>query len=257
MSLSGPLPATGISPIGFINRNSDLPRRITMGMDEMFGWKTKMMNRRTAETTGAYDGGLATATTGLMAGTRVASNLGWRAVEALTVGDSVLTFDNGMQQITEVRRTVMWTDAPDTAAALWPVIVPAGALENRTELTLLADQGVLVECDAAQDIYGDPFAVIPAQSLVGVRSITRAAPQQQIELIVISFAEEQVIYAEGGALLHCPVAKMALDHLLDGVAPTYDVLGLNDASLLAGCLVAQDQMLATGGWVDGQVSVHC
>ena len=181
-----------------------------MGMDEMFGWKTKMMNRRTAETTGAYDGGLATATTGLMAGTRVASNLGWRAVEALTVGDSVLTFDNGMQQITEVRRTVMWTDAPDTAAALWPVIVPAGALENRTELTLLADQGVLVECDAAQDIYGDPFAVIPAQSLVGVRGITRAAPQQQIELIVMSFAEEQVIYAEGAATESFHAGEMGL-----------------------------------------------
>ncbi len=52
--------------------------RITMGMDEMFGWKTKPIeiHRRTAEMSGAYDGGLAALAHGLMAGTRVASNLG-------------------------------------------------------------------------------------------------------------------------------------------------------------------------------------
>lgn len=223
----------------------------------MFGFKTKEMNRRSPETTGAYDGGLAMVTNGLMAGTRVASNLGWRAVEALAVGDSVLTFDNGMQQITDVRRTMMWIDAPETNAAFWPVVVPVGALDNRVELTLLADQGVLVESDAAQDMYGDPFAVVPAQALVGVRGITRAAPRQRIELIVISFSQEQVIYAEGGALIHCPVSKMALDHLLDGTAPCYDVLGLGDAAYLAEYMAVEDKMLSMGGWVDGQVSVHC
>lgn len=254
---SRPLPDTGITPIGFINCISALPRRITMGMDEMFGWKTKEINRRSPEMTGAFDGGLATMTNGLMAGTRVASNLGWRTVEALAVGDSVLTFDNGMQEITEVRRVMMWIDAPDTNPAFWPVIVPAGALDNRTELTLLADQGVLVESDAAADMYGDPFAVVPAQALVGVRGIHRAAPQHRVELIVIAFADEQVIYAEGGALIHCPVARMALDCLLDGTTPVYDVLGLSDATYLAGCLTMQDQMLASGGWVDGQAVVHC
>ncbi|MDD9720022.1 Hint domain-containing protein [Sulfitobacter sp. PR48] len=205
------------------------------------------MNRRTPEMTGAYDGGLATLTNGLMAGTRVASNLGWRAVEALAVGDSVLTFDHGMQQITELRRVMMWIDAPDTNPALWPVIVPAGALDNRAELTLLADQGVLVESDAAADIYGDPFALVPAQALVGVRGIHRAAPQEMVELVVISFADEQVIYAEGGALIHCPVARMVLENLLDGTAPVYDVLGLSDAAFLAACLTMEDRMLATGG----------
>lgn len=234
-------------PIDSINCTSALPRRVTMGMDEMFGWKTKEMNRRTPEMTGAYDGGLATLTNGLMAGTRVASNLGWRAVEALAVGDSVLTFDHGMQKITDLRRVMMWIDAPDTNPALWPVIVPAGALDNRAELTLLADQGVLVESDAAADIYGDPFALVPAQALVGVRGIHRAAPQEMVELVVISFADEQVIYAEGGALIHCPVARMVLDNLLDGTAPVYDVLGLSDAAFLAGCLTMEDRMLATGG----------
>ena len=59
------------------------------------GFKPQQPTRRTVEMTGAYDGGLATLSHGLMAGTRVASNLGWRAIDALAVGDKVLTFDNG------------------------------------------------------------------------------------------------------------------------------------------------------------------
>ena len=221
-----------------------------MGMDEiMFGWKntTDRMHHRSAEISGAYDGGLAAQTHGMMAGTVVASNLGWRAIEALAAGDMVLTFDNGMQEIVEIRRMTFWTDAPDTPRAQWPVIVPAGALENREELTLLADQGVLVESDAASDIYGDPFAIVPAHALEGLRGIYRAAPQQQIELIAIYFAQEQVIYAEGGALVHCPANTMALDAFIATDAAVYDVLAPVDAAYLAERMGLEDQVLATGG----------
>ena len=225
----------------------------------MFGLKAKTdaMHRRAFEATGAYDGGLAVQTHGLMAGTRVASNLGWRAIEALTVGDMVLTFDNGMQEIKEVRRSTFWTDAPDTPRAQWPVIVPVGALGNREELTLLADQGVVVECDAAADMYGDPFAIIAAQALDGVRGIYRAAPAEKIELIAISFNAEEVIYAEGGALIHCPAHTLTLDAFLNTDTPAYDVLSPRDAAFVAECLVVEDQILASGGWKGGQTAAHC
>lgn len=215
----------------------------------MFGWNTKPTtpHHRGVETSGAYDGGLALRTYGLLAGTRVASNLGWRAVEALAVGDMVLTFDNGMQEIVEVRRASIWLDAPDTVAAQWPVVVPVGALDNREELTLLADQGVLVESDAAADIYGDPFAIVPAAALVGLRGIHRAAPSQYVELIMIYFAEEQVIYAEGGALIHCPLRRMALDCYIGNDQAGYDVLALEDAAHLADCLAIEDRIVAGGG----------
>lgn len=224
----------------------------------MFGWKNKTtdVHRRSVETSGAYDGGLSTMTHGLTAGTRVASNLGWRAIEALAVGDLVLTFDHGMREITEVRRASLWVDAPDTAPAMWPVIVPVGALGNRDELTLLADQGVLVESDAASDMYGDPFAVIPAHTLDGVRGITRAAPSQQVEMIAVYFADEQVIYAEGGALIHCPANLTTLDKFIDAQPATYDVLCVRDAAFLAECLVMEDAVLASGGWADDQTVVH-
>lgn len=241
-------------------RHRNAPCQVpTMGMDEMFGWKNKAdaMNRRAVEMSGAYDGAYATLTHGLMAGTRVASNLGWRAIEALAVGDKVLTFDNGMQEIVDIRRAFMWLDAPDSAEAMWPVIVPVGALGNREPLTLLADQGVLVESDAASDAFGDPFAVVPAAALDGVRGIHRAQPMHRVELIAIYFAQEEVIYAEGGAMLHCPADNSSLDKFLETPAQTYDVLSLRDAAFLVECLVVEDQMLATGGWTEGQTQMAC
>ena len=221
-----------------------------MGMVEMFGWKSKTTEfaRRSVEVSGAYDGALALQTHGLMAGTRVASNLGWRAIEALAVGDQVLTFDNGMQEIVEIRRKVFFLDAPETDQAVWPVTIPVGALGNREELTLLADQGVLIESDAAVDRHGDPFAVVPALSLVGLRGITREAPAQQIELIAVYFATDEVVYAEGGALVHCPSRTTPLDAMMHGVAPSYDVMGAAGAAHLAQAIMVEDQMSASGAY---------
>ena len=115
-----------------------------MGTTTMFGWKTKQPVQRMTETTGAYDGATIFNGHGLMAGTHVASNLGWRPVEALAAGDKVLTFDNGMQMVMEVRRTTLFADAASVPEHLRPITVPAGALGNRKAVHLLPEQGVLV-----------------------------------------------------------------------------------------------------------------
>jgi hypothetical protein len=208
------------------------------------GFKPQQPTRRTVEMTGAYDGGLATLSHGLMAGTRVASNLGWRAIDALAVGDKVLTFDNGMQVITEIRRAHMWLDAPETAEKLWPVVIPVDALGNREELTLLPDQGVMVESDAAQDMHGDPFAILTAQSLVGLRGIHQRQPMQRVELIAIYFAADEVIYAEGGALIHCPRDVSTLDKFFEAGTQTYEVLSGAAADELADMIHLEDHMMA-------------
>lgn len=210
------------------------------------GFKSAAPNRRTAELSGAYDGGLALLSHGLTAGTRVASNLGWRAIDALAVGDKVLTFDHGMQQITSIRRVELWVDAPETAEALWPVVVPVGALGNREELLLLPDQGVMVESDAAQDMHGDPFAILTANALVGLRGIRRRRPLKPVELIAVYFTHDEVIYAEGGALMHCPADLTSLDKFLDAGAQTYVVLSGDAAEELADHIYLEDQALATG-----------
>lgn len=145
-------------------------------------------------------------TRGIIGGTRVASNLGWRAAEALAPGDKVLTFDNGMQTIVEVRREIVWVDALSIPKHHWSIHVPAGALNNRCDLTMMPEQGVVVESDVADEATGDPFAVVEAQQLVGLRGIRRVEPKAYLEVVTLVFAEEQVVYAEGGTLVHCPTS---------------------------------------------------
>ena len=196
--------------------------------------------RRMADTSAACDGAVMR-TRGLLAGTRVATAMGWRAVEALAPGDMVLTFDNGLQPLVDVRRETFWVADMMTPAAYASVMVPAGALGNSEELELLPDQGVLIESDAACDVHGDPFAVMAAKLLVGYRGITRVAPRAQVEVITLVFAAEQVIYAEGGALIHCPRAHLALDELGAEVCG-YDVIPARDAPFLVECMKVEDQI---------------
>lgn len=179
------------------------------------------------------------ATQGIIAGTRVASNLGWRAAEALAPGDKVLTFDNGMQTLVEVRREVVWIDALSIPMRHWSIHVPAGALNNRCDLTMMPEQGIVVESDVADEATGDPFAVLDAQDLVGLRGIRRVEPAAYLEVVTLVFAEEQVVYAEGGTMVHCPASAdllQSFDHTAtyqalpaDLVALVVDELRLEDA----------------------------
>lgn len=192
-----------------------------------------------AELSGATDGGLL-ANRGLISGTRIGSAMGWRAVEALAPGDLVLTFDNGLQPLVEVRReTYCLTDmmANNTAT----VIVPAGAMGNAVDVELLAGQGVLIESEAACDALGDPFAVIKAKALHGFRGIHCCPPAPQIEVITLVFASEQVIYAEGGILLHCPPVMIHLNDLGRGDTG-YDVINDRDAGFLVECMTLEESM---------------
>ena len=199
-----------------------------------------------SEANGAMNDGLVGITHGLMGGTHVASNLGWRAVDALSVGDKVLTFDNAMQPITEIRRDVLWLDATGVPERMWPVTVPAGALANRCDLSLLPDQGLLVESEAAADALGDPFAVVPSLALDGVRGIRRSAPQHQIEVVTLFFAHDEVIYVEGGMLAHCPHLGCLVADAADQPGSLYDVLSLHDATFLAQCMAVEDKMDGEG-----------
>ena len=210
------------------------------------GYKFRLPLRRAVEMTGAYDGGLAMLSHGLIADTWVASNLGLRAIGDLSVGDKVLTFDHGMQVIKEIRRAHMWLDGPDTAEVLWPVVIPANALGNRKELTLLPDQGVMVESDASQNTHGDSFAVLTTQSLVGLRGIHQRQPMQPmqpIELIAVYFAGDEVIFAEGGTFFHCPTNTSTLDKFLEAGPQSYPILSGAAADELAAMILLEDQMM--------------
>ncbi|WP_299691549.1 Hint domain-containing protein [uncultured Tateyamaria sp.] len=202
----------------------------------MFGWKKDNAPRRMPELSGAVDGSIF-ASRGLIAGTRIGTSMGWRTVEALAPGDMVLTFDNGLQPLVEVRRETYWISdvtMGDTAM----VIVPAGAMGNVADVALLPDQGVLIESEAACDVHGDPFAVLRAKALEGFRGITRVSPQPQMQVITLVFASDEVVYAEGGILLHCPRATVRLEDFGHAVA-SYEVIADTAAAFLVECMAVE------------------
>ena len=208
----------------------------------MFGWKNKntAITTRAAEVSGAMDGVLITGHSGFVSGTHVASNLGWRAVEALSVGDKVLTFDHGMQTIVDIQRETLFAPEHALSPAQCPVLVPEGALNNRRDLWLMPDQGMLVESDAAIDVMGDPFAVVPARALKGFRGIRSVHSTDRLEITTLAFANDEVIYVEGGMLGYCPRPRNFLTDTSEPKADLYEVLDLRASRFLVECLIDED-----------------
>ena len=185
-----------------------------------------------SETTGAYDGGAVGVSSGVVSGSRVATALGWRPVEALAVGDLVLTFDGGLQPITRITRRLVWVGDATAPRKLWPLHVPAGALGNRNEQYLLPNQFVMIESDAGEDLFGDPFSLIKANALSGVNGIEATPPVAQQEAVVLHFDCDQVIFDETGVLFYCPSSAGLLDH----ASTSYNALANDDAEVLMMCI---------------------
>jgi len=174
---------------------------------------------------------------GIMADTRIATPQGWRAAGDLLVSDTVLTFESGVQKVDWVWRSRI-TDAEVWPLGFWPLHVPVGALDNREALVLLAEQRVLVESDGAEALYGDPFALIPARVLEGYRGISRCRPPEGAGLVLLGFAEQQILYASRAALLVCPGCATA------EARAHYPPLTTQQAHHLVACLMAEDVGLA-------------
>lgn len=202
----------------------------------MLGWtsQTDGKTHRMSETSGAYDGGAAGVLTGLSVDTKVASTMGWRKIAALTEGDKVLTFDAGMQPISKITRSTLWAGDGPCPQRFWPLEVAAGALGNRDVMVLLPNQSVMIESDAAEEVYGDPFTLIPAAALEGVNGIRRIEPEQGFEVLTLHFESDQVVFGNSGALFFCPSARDLLEHAFEPVEQSsYVVRPLREARVLA------------------------
>ncbi|NVK45446.1 MAG: Hint domain-containing protein [Rhodobacteraceae bacterium] len=191
---------------------------------------------------GTFHGGHVGLTSGLIAGMQVATSIGWRDVAALQEGDKVLTFDEGMQPVRRITKRWTYTDQGRTPASLWPLHVPAGALGNRSAMTLLPEQPVMVESDAGEAMFGDPFTLIPALALEGYKGIEREHVRKPIEVVILHFDTEQVVFGNIGALFHCPAEEaVTIAGLMeDRYVPGYEVLSLTQARMFVDALIDED-----------------
>jgi len=180
---------------------------------------------------------------GLVAGTLVATELGWRPIEAIAQGDMVLTFDNGMQPVRSVLRGTHWRADSECPQSLWPLNVPAGAIGNLDDMKMMPEQTVMVESDAAAEMLDDPFVLLAVAELEGYRGIERVCPRDEIQVISLQFDEDEIVFAAAGALVFCPtLANVDMVELMSDAAtlPSYRVLKRGEANVLVDCLMADE-----------------
>jgi Hint domain len=166
---------------------------------------------------------LAPVTTGLVAGTLLETSTGWRAVETLTAGDCVQTLDGGLARILRLDRRSLPTsqDAP-------LLILQGGCYDACSDLLLLPGQHLLIDTLDDEISMGAPFALLPALALCGPQ-MRRHRPAAALEIITPLFADEEIIYANSGVLMHCPgIADGAGRYPEDSFFPRLDITTARD-----------------------------
>ena len=131
----------------------------------------------------------------LLTGTLVETPQGWRAIETLAIGDSVATLDGGFAPITHLQSGL--SDAP-----LWRL--PAGALNNCSDLLLSGDQYIATPETAELDLYDAPYVLLPVSALTGFRGIAPTISTAPYRIFELGFATEEVLYVQSGAMVHAP-----------------------------------------------------
>jgi len=191
--------------------------------------------RRMTETSGAYDGAAVGACSGLVEGTMIVTARGYERIETIEPGARVVTFDSGLQTVRAVRREPIWFAEGECPRSMQPLYVPAGAIGNAQDMVLLPHQAVLVESDAAEAVLGDPFVLMMAKDLEGVRGIARVTPATPAYVVTLEFDNDEVIFAASGAMCICP-SRTDLEGLLtarEGGREYRTLKSWSDAGLVA------------------------
>lgn len=135
---------------------------------------------------------------GVVAGSLVETEAGWRPIETLARGMRVSTYDGGFRAVQRVERQHVWPGAETSV-----IHVPAGALDNCTAFRLLAGQQVLLPSAVAEEVLDRDAALVTATALVGFRGIGRRRLFRPVEAIALRFDDDEVVHVNSGALVHC------------------------------------------------------
>lgn len=130
-------------------------------------------------------------------GTRIATLSGERPVEQLSVGDKIVTRDNGVQEIAWMGSRLLGRADMQRAAALRPVLVRAGSLGNglpARDMMLSPCHRILVMPDHPAARAGE--SLIAVQDLIDHREIM-PLDTLRVHYIHIMFAQHQVVMADG------------------------------------------------------------
>lgn len=132
-------------------------------------------------------------------GTLIATPLGEMPVEALSVGDQVITRDNGIQ-------TVRWVGAREMSDAdlaeqsnLRPILIRKGALgkeQPMRDMIVSPNHRVLVNSGQVELLFEEHEVLVAAKHLVGLPGVERLK-SQDVTYVHIMFDQHEVVLSDG------------------------------------------------------------
>lgn len=134
------------------------------------------------------------------AGTLIETPAGLVAVETLSVGDLVLTADNGAQPVRWIGRRHF--DAAKLAAnpALVPIRIKAGALGDNmpaSDLLVSPQHRVLIRSRIAVRMFGASEILVAARQLLQIEGIDEARDLTEVEYVHVLFDQHEVLRTNG------------------------------------------------------------
>lgn len=132
-------------------------------------------------------------------GARIITDRGEVPVEALKLGDRVLTRDNGYQEIRWIGRRDLTLAQVLARPVLAPVRIARGALGGdlpARDLVVSPQHRMMIASPRYEVLFGEAEVLVAAIHLVGRQGITALAPQA-VSYIHLMFDHHQIICAEG------------------------------------------------------------
>ena len=136
------------------------------------------------------------------AGTLIATINGLRPVQDLTVGDRVITMDNGYQDIRWIGSNRVRAAGLRANPKLVPIRIRAGALGNGTpeqDLLVSRQHRVVVRSQIAKRMFGTNEVLIPANKLLAFDGIDIASDAEEtgVEYWHFLFDAHQIVWSNG------------------------------------------------------------
>lgn len=141
-----------------------------------------------------------TATQSFVPGTMLETAKGWVAVEHLSAADEVYTLDGGLSRIQSVSAS-----QPRADQQTW--CIPAGVLNACSDLHVSETQLVALDSAACETLFDAPVVLAPITACAGFGGIAPTQAYRQPLNVTLEFAEEEILYAQTGALLHVPATS--------------------------------------------------
>ncbi|WP_170562307.1 Hint domain-containing protein [Ruegeria atlantica] len=134
------------------------------------------------------------------AGTLIETPNGTRPIEALAVGDEVMTMDRGPQRIRWIGARALTGQELSEKPKLRPIRIAAGALGRglpQRDLLVSPQHRMLVRSAIAIRMFDTSEILVAAHALVGVPGITVEENAESVEYFHMLFEQHEIVFAEG------------------------------------------------------------